>query len=178
MAFSEVKNKNGLTLIELMIVVTIIGILASIGIPRYISFTKRAKEGATKGTLGVLRSTLGLYYADTESYPLFISCDPANAQSLYTNDGLGWEIHNDFQQYVYELPECKIGPEPSLPWQHTRSDVYHLGIASPGPIDPGSNNVGWLYFRSTDTIRGLAYLGKFFVYVEGTDNTGTYYSSW
>lgn len=165
-------------MIELMIVVTIIGVLASIGIPRYMTFTKRAKEGAVKGNLGALRSTLGLYYADTEFYPLVISVDPASPQGLYTDDGLGWQIHNDFQLYLYELPECKIGPAPSLPWQHTRADVYHLGIASPGPIDPGPNNVGWLYYRSSDTVSGIAYLGKFFVNVEGTDNKGVCYSSW
>ena len=61
---------GGFTLIELMIVVTILGILASVAVQKYAGLMMKAKEASTKGDLGVLRSCVGLYYARNEAlYP-------------------------------------------------------------------------------------------------------------
>ena len=60
----------GFTLIELMIVVAIIGTLAAVAIPKFSNLLRKSKEGATKGNMGRIRSSLSIYYGDMEgAYP-------------------------------------------------------------------------------------------------------------
>ncbi len=48
------KGKKGFTLIELLIVIAIIGILAAIAIPTYLSYVNRAKDSEAKTNLGAI----------------------------------------------------------------------------------------------------------------------------
>jgi general secretion pathway protein G len=62
-------SADGWTLIELMVVMTLIVVLAGIGLATYTNSVKRSREAALKEDLFQLRSALDQYYADKNRYP-------------------------------------------------------------------------------------------------------------
>jgi len=56
------RTQSGFTLIELMIVVAIIGILASLALPAYSNYTQKAKFSETIVALGAVKSAIDLCY--------------------------------------------------------------------------------------------------------------------
>lgn len=63
------RNARGFTLIELMIVVSIVGILATIAIPSYQASLIKARETVLRQDLFTLRELLDHHRADKGKYP-------------------------------------------------------------------------------------------------------------
>ena len=63
------KEANGFTLIELMIVVSIVGILATLAVPSYQGTLLRAREAALRQDLFTMREVLDQHRADQGKYP-------------------------------------------------------------------------------------------------------------
>jgi general secretion pathway protein G len=63
------RGEGGFTLVELMIVMTIIGILASIAIPSYIRAVQKAKEATLREDLHTMRTAIDSYTVDKEKAP-------------------------------------------------------------------------------------------------------------
>ncbi len=63
------RNTQGFTLIELMIVISIIGILASISIPQYQQYTHRAQIAEALSLVSDIESQVNSYYKDRGKFP-------------------------------------------------------------------------------------------------------------
>lgn len=63
------EGQAGFTLLELMIVMLIVAILASVAIPAYLASIKAAKEAVLKEDLHVLRGAIDAYTADKSKAP-------------------------------------------------------------------------------------------------------------
>ncbi len=100
-----------------MIVVSIIGILAAIAIPRFAALIRKSAEGASKGNLGTMRSALKIYYADmTGTYP--------NTPLALTIGG----------KYLASFPKSRA------PDYHSDSTALTIGNTS-------DDSAGWLYVQ-------------------------------
>jgi len=62
------KNQKGFSLIELMIVVVIIGILATVGIPQYQKFQMKAKQSEAKSLLSGMYTAQKAFFAEWTQY--------------------------------------------------------------------------------------------------------------
>ena len=81
-------NRKGFTLLELLIVIVIIGILASIGMPRYFDAIEKAREAEAKGTIGEIYKIEQAYYSVGGAYmPIGTVTDGATIGVDLDNDG-------------------------------------------------------------------------------------------
>ena len=66
---SRLRNNRGFTLIEIMVVVVILGILAAVIVPRFLSRPDEAKVTKPKVDMKSLEEALGLFKLDNGFYP-------------------------------------------------------------------------------------------------------------
>jgi prepilin-type N-terminal cleavage/methylation domain-containing protein len=67
--------RSAFTLIEILIVVVILGILASVVVPQFASATQDASQVATLDQLTKVRRAVQVYFYDHSSYPQIVAGD-------------------------------------------------------------------------------------------------------
>jgi prepilin-type N-terminal cleavage/methylation domain-containing protein len=88
MKYFRKRNSKGFTLIELMIVIAIIGILAAVAIPNFMSARDKARRTSAKQALGAIRKAMEMYITDQDFYPSNMGTTQTGAVSYlgsYTN---------------------------------------------------------------------------------------------
>jgi general secretion pathway protein G len=119
------QRDAGFTLVELMIVMAIIGVLAVVAVPSYISAIRHAREAVLKEDLHTLRAAIDSYTMDKQKAP----------QSL-----------DDLLQegYLKAVPEDPI-TRSTTTWVTDSSDSMHsLDQTDPGidDVHSGSDETG------------------------------------
>ncbi len=67
------KQDSGFTLIELMVVMAIIAVLASIAIPSFVQVVRHAREAALRQDLSTMRNAIDSYTYDKQKAPQDLS---------------------------------------------------------------------------------------------------------
>ncbi|MEE9232381.1 MAG: prepilin-type N-terminal cleavage/methylation domain-containing protein [Nitrospirales bacterium] len=93
------QNQRGFSLTELMIVVAIIGILATLAIPNFLRYQAKAKQTEAKANLVALHTAEIAYFAENNGF-----VDDFNA--------IGFGVTGASQRYYYELGAANLGTLP------------------------------------------------------------------
>jgi len=122
------KKKGAFTLIELLIVLSIIGTLVTITAPSLFSMVKAAKESTTKANLHSLRTaTFGYYVDNNETWPA----------SLDSTSGF-------VPKYMKTIPTAVINNS-----NHPKANVSNMVYSG----ERINNRGGWIYNPKTGDVQ-------------------------
>ena len=154
--------KKGFSLVELLIVLSALGIIAAIVVPTFQSYTQQAKEATAKDHLRTLRTIIEIYAAKNDGvspgYPdNDVLKEPTEAvfNEQITTAAAGG---NQLKSSILECPENPF---------NGKKAVRIILDAQSFPSDPVQTDIyGWIYKPATKNIR-LNY--------GGTDSEGVPY---
>ena len=123
------KISRGFTLIELMVVMTVIALLISIAVPRYFQSVEKAKEATLKQSLSVMRVAIDKFYGDNDRYPESI-------KELVTKK----YIRAVPLDPITESTETWVTQSPNL---DTTGAVFDIKSGAPGTAKDGTAYADW-----------------------------------
>ena len=121
-----VRNIRGFTLLEVMVVIVILGILASMVVPNLMGSQERANLQKAISDINALETSLSMYKMDNYKYP----STEQGLEALVTETDIEPSPRR-FPEggYVKRLPNDPWGNEYQLlnPGEHSNMDVFSMG---------------------------------------------------
>jgi prepilin-type N-terminal cleavage/methylation domain-containing protein len=144
---SNHKNRRGFTLIEIMIAISILAILATIGMTTYSQAQLRGRDAKRKQDLRAISTALELYYQRNKRFP----CSTTWQSSSYT--GGAWLR----DETVSAVPACD-GSKPIEPQYINSLPVDPISNTSATPY--AENNLGYGYHSAAwcSAVAGQSYI--------------------
>ena len=144
MKINKLKSSKGFTLIELLIVIAIIGVLAAIAIPTYMSYVNRAKDSEAATNLGAIFTSETAFSATNS---MFISAGQTHNSTNNLNSWTG-KANQSTPHPFYSQTDVAAGiPHDSPPYSCASNALSgSAGPAAGGFEDIGFLPVGKLYF--------------------------------
>jgi general secretion pathway protein G len=129
-----IRSQQGFTMIELLVVVSIIVILAGMGVAQYRNSVTVAKEAVLREDLYRMRDALDQYYADKQQY--------APSLDALVTDGYLREIPRDpFTGAADTWQVVQAEPDPNN--QTVEPGVFNVRSGSDKAALDGSNYADW-----------------------------------
>lgn len=120
------QRQRGFTLIEIMVVIVILGILASVVVPRIMDRPDEAKVVKAKTDIRALKAALDLYKLDNYNYP-----STEQGLEALVNRPSGSPEPRNYKEggYIDRVPNDPWGNEYRYlsPGEHGSVDIYSLG---------------------------------------------------
>jgi general secretion pathway protein G len=129
----KIKQARGWTLVELLIVISLISILATIGLASYRNSVTASKEAILKTDLFRMRDAIDQYYADKGEYP-------ATLDAL-VSEGYLRKIPDDPFTRAADWQTVPAEPNPSKPT--AEPGVYDVKSSSQDTSLDGSRYADW-----------------------------------
>lgn len=124
-----IRRIAGFTLVELLVVLSILALLLSLAVPRYFSGVQRAKEQALKQQLATTRKALDEFFSDQGQYPDTLQ----ELVDKHYLDKLPWDA-------ITERNDAWVITAPELPLV---GGVYTLHSSAAGQAADGSLYTDW-----------------------------------
>ena len=139
------RRRGAFSLIELVIVVTIIGVVASIAVPRISSASSGVNEAALQATLANVRKTIDIYFAEHGKYPGYAPGTNTTDNTKFVEQLLMYSDTHGAPNGTYSAT-YKYGPYLRAPFPtNPINELNNVFVkAAPSDADPSCDAFGWI----------------------------------